>query len=40
MKIIATVLLTLLAVFAAIGQFGLAGATQESKHKMTKADLD
>ncbi len=40
MKIIATVLLTLLAVFAATGPFGSFGLTQESKHKMTKADVD
>lgn len=40
MKIIATVLLTLFAVFAVTGAFCSASVTQESKHKMTKADVD
>jgi kynurenine formamidase len=40
MKIITTVLLTLLAVFAATGSFSSVGLMQESKHKMTKADVD
>jgi len=40
MKITASVLLTLLASFAVTGALVSAGATQESKHKMTKADVD
>src|SRR5262245_883862 len=40
MKIIASLLLTSLAAFALTGALVSAGATQEEKHKMTKADVD